>query len=102
MKMIAVFIFSFLTFPILASPQEQYSRNQCLQDLDKASEVLRLNTMIFPNSANAWDSLAEVTLGRGDRDQAIEYYRNALEADPEFTSAARQLEGLLEAQGNNR
>ena len=55
-------------------------------DIDGAAFILRLATKLFPDSANAWDSLAEITLYRGDRDAAIEYYRNALELDPEFSN----------------
>ena len=64
-------------------------------DIDGAAFILRLATKLFPDSANAWDSLAEITLYQGDRDAAIEYYREALELDPEFSNAARRLEKLL-------
>jgi len=33
-------------------------------DLDRAEEILTMNTELFPQSANTWDSLAEITLAR--------------------------------------
>ena len=63
--------------------------------LDRAHAILELNARLFPDSANTWDSLAEITAERGDREGAIELYRKALEVDPDFANAARQLERLL-------
>ena len=62
--------------------------------LDRAQQILEIGTQLFPDSANAWDSFAEITLQRGDRELAIEYYKKALEVDPEFANAAEQLETL--------
>ena len=65
-------------------------------DLKRAAFILRLATELFPESANTWDSLAELNLYQENRDAAIEYYRKALEVDPGFTNAAQQLQKLLE------
>ncbi|MCH7548077.1 MAG: hypothetical protein IH969_00830 [Candidatus Krumholzibacteriota bacterium] len=62
--------------------------------IERAHEILALATRLFPESANAWDSLGEITLYMGDRDQAIEHYRKALEIDAEFPSAKEQLRKL--------
>jgi tetratricopeptide (TPR) repeat protein len=64
-------------------------------DLDRSEEILRLNTRLFPKSANTWDSLAEVTLYRGNREAALELYRKALQADPDFENAAEQIKKIL-------
>jgi tetratricopeptide (TPR) repeat protein len=64
-------------------------------NLDRSEEILRLNTRLFPKSANTWDSLAEVTLYRGNREAALEFYRKALQADPGFENAAEQIEKIL-------
>jgi len=40
--------------------------------------VLRLNTELYPQSANPWDSLAEATEAAGNREEAISLYRKAL------------------------
>jgi hypothetical protein len=60
----------------------------------EAIEVFRINTGVFPMSANVWDSLGEGLLAAGRRDEAIAAYRRALEIDPEFASAAQALERL--------
>jgi len=64
-------------------------------DLERSQKILGLNTELFPNSANTWDSLAEVTLYAGDRDRALELYRKALEVDPDFTNAVEQIKKIL-------
>lgn len=63
-------------------------------DVERAAVILEYGTQLFPGSANAWDSLAEITLYLGDRERALAYYRKALAADPEFSNAARQVEAL--------
>ena len=64
-------------------------------DLDRSQEILKLNTELFPTSANTWDSLAEVVLYTGDSDTALQLYRKALEVDPTFTNAADNIEKIL-------
>jgi tetratricopeptide (TPR) repeat protein len=61
------------------------------EQFDRARTILEIGTQLFPDSANSWDSLAEITLNSGDREKAIEYYKQALEVDPEFSNAAAQL-----------
>ncbi|MDH4110503.1 MAG: hypothetical protein OEW35_19665, partial [Gammaproteobacteria bacterium] len=67
-------------------------------DIDHSYDVLALNTRLFPRSANAWDSFAEITLHRGDRAAAISLYEKALEVDPGFENARRMIRELQEAQ----
>jgi len=64
-------------------------------DLDQAARILELNTKLFPGSANTWDSFAEITLHLGDYEAALSLYRKALDADPNFTNAANQIEKIL-------
>ena len=40
--------------------------------------AFELLTSKFPNSSNAWDSLAEIWQSIGDKEKAIEYYKAAL------------------------
>jgi tetratricopeptide (TPR) repeat protein len=61
---------------------------------DEAIKLFELNTRLFPQSGNAWDSLAEGHMNRGDREKAILYYRKSLEIDPSNSSAAQILESL--------
>lgn len=62
--------------------------------IDTALEIFRLNTRLFPKEANAWDSLAEACLRKGDREAAVRYYRKALELNPELGSAKAALDRL--------
>ncbi len=61
-----------------------------------AIEVFRINTELYPNEANPWDSLAEAHLRAGDKAMALKYYRKALEIDPDLPSAKRMVEELGE------
>jgi len=65
---------------------------------DRAHQILEIGTQLFPDSANTWDSLADIALRLGDKEKAIEYYRKALEVDPDFSNAADQLEVLTLGQ----
>ena len=63
-------------------------------DLDRAANLLEMNTELFPESANVWDSFAEITLYLGDRERAIDLYEKALEIDPGFTNAAERIQAI--------
>ena len=56
--------------------------------------VLRINTLVYPNSANAFDSLGEVLLAAGQREAGIASYRHALEIDPTFPPSRQALQRL--------
>ena len=64
-------------------------------DLERALDVFEVNTILFPGSANTWDSLAETYLSLGNRDKSIELYRKAIEVDPTFDNARTQLDRIL-------
>ncbi len=49
------------------------------QDFPKAIAVFRLNTELYPDSANTYDSLAEATEASGDKAGAIALYKKALD-----------------------
>ena len=64
--------------------------------VDDAVEVFRWNTEDYPNSWNAWDSLGEVLVRKGDREKAIAAYRKSVELNPASEggkAALRQLTG---------
>lgn len=50
--------------------------------MEAAYFVFQLNTELFPNSANVWDSFAEVNWKSGKKDEAIQFYKKAIELDP--------------------
>ena len=45
-------------------------------------KMFEMCTQAYPNSANAWDSYAEVNVHLGNNDLAIKYYQKALEILP--------------------
>ena len=51
-------------------------------NMDKAIEVLALNTQRFPKSANAWDSLGEAQAMKGDKANAIKNFKKSLSLNP--------------------
>lgn len=59
-----------------------------------AIKTFQLNTQAFPNSGNAWDSLAEVNMNAGQIEAAIKQYKKSLELDPLNTNAIKMLEKL--------
>lgn len=52
------------------------------QNVEGALFVFRLNTQLYPGSANAWDSFAEANWKAGDKEKAVMYYKKAIELDP--------------------
>jgi CubicO group peptidase (beta-lactamase class C family) len=59
-----------------------------------AAEVFRLNTVLYPESSNAYDSYAEACMEIGETDLAIENYRKSLKLNPENINAKKKLEEL--------
>jgi tetratricopeptide (TPR) repeat protein len=59
----------------------------------EAIRIFELNAAAFPNSANAWDSLAEAYMN-GGKELAIGYYRKSLELNPDNTNARETLKRL--------
>jgi len=52
-------------------------------DHQTAIAIFSFVTQLFPDSANAWDSLAEGYLEAGDKEKAKEYYEKAYKMDPD-------------------
>jgi tetratricopeptide (TPR) repeat protein len=67
-------------------------------DTIAAIKVFALNTGSFPQSANAWDSLAEANMTKGDHENAIRCYRVSLELNPDSSNAAQMIEKLMGEQ----
>ncbi len=53
------------------------------ESFQEAIYVFQLNTALFPESANTWDSLAEAYWKSGDLNKAQELYTKAIALDPE-------------------
>lgn len=67
-------------------------------DIDAAIDIFAINTRLFPEVANTWDSLGETYLRKGNREPAIRNYCKSLELDPNNRNAAQMLK-QLEAGG---
>ena len=65
-----------------------------LAKIPQALEILKINTELFPQSFNAFDSLGEVYLAMGDKMLAKENYKRSLELNPNSESAKQALEKL--------
>ncbi|NND80084.1 MAG: hypothetical protein HKN53_09300 [Maribacter sp.] len=56
--------------------------------------VFQMNADLFPDSPNAWDSLAEGYLKAGDKTKASEFYNKAIQMDPNGSTAKNAKEML--------
>jgi tetratricopeptide (TPR) repeat protein len=81
-------------------PRGAFSNERGLSDkeIDDAVKVLELNVEAYPKSANAYDSLGESYMVRGDRALAIANYRRSLGLDPRNANAVEQLKKLGESR----
>src|SRR5690242_20897176 len=70
------------------------------KQFDAAIYIFQLNTKLFPNSANVWDSYAEANWKAGKTDKAIEFYNKAIELDPNGVTGdnARNMLKQIKAQ----
>lgn len=55
--------------------------------MSEAIEIFTLNVAAYPKSGNTYDSLAETYMNSGDKPHAIEFYRMALEVEPNYGNA---------------
>ena len=65
-----------------------------VQNMKDAIKIFKLNTELFPNNANIWDSMGEAYLKNGEKQFAIESYKKALIIDPDFESSIKSLKEL--------
>jgi predicted Zn-dependent protease len=62
--------------------------------MKEAIEVFKLNVVAYPKSGNTYDSLAETYMNTGDKAHAIEFYKLALEVEPNYGNAKAAAELL--------
>lgn len=60
----------------------------------EAIEVMKLQVQLYPNSSNAYDSLAEAYALNDEREMAIRNYKRSLELDPNNKNATMWLNKL--------
>jgi hypothetical protein len=58
---------------------------------DDAVAVFELNTRVFPESWNAWDSLGEALMEAGETEEAIANYERSLELNPNNANAVEMI-----------
>ena len=63
-------------------------------DVDKAIKLFKLNTQLFPDIANCWDSYGEALAESGKKEEAIKAYEKALTIRPNLESAKNALKDL--------
>ncbi len=66
--------------------------------VEDAVAVFELNTRLFPEGFNTWDSLAEAHMTLGHDDEAIRFYTRSLELNPENSNAATMIERIRKAE----
>ena len=59
-----------------------------------AFELFRLNTLLFPESSNVWDSLGEVCYLRGEYARSLEYFRRSVALNPANENGRRWIERI--------
>lgn len=61
---------------------------------NEALKIFKLNTDLYPESANTYDSYAETLAGLGNKKEAIKNYKKAFELNPKNTNAQEQAKKL--------
>lgn len=69
--------------------------------IKEAIFVFTMITQLFPDSPNAWDSLAEGYLKAGDKNKATEFYNKAIAMDPNGPTGKNAREMLKRVNENN-
>lgn len=64
------------------------------KQVEFAIKVFLKNTILYPNSANVYDSLGEAYMIAGNNEQAIKNYERSLDLNPQNTNAFEQLKKL--------
>ena len=61
--------------------------------LTDALEIFKLNTRLYPDSFNTFDSLGECLLLMGKKEEGIKAYNKSLELNPRNENAKKIIEG---------
>jgi len=73
----------------------RFLQNKKIKD---AIQLFKLNTIVYPNSGNVYDSLGEAYLKEGQKDLAIKNYEKSLELNPGNSNARQILRKLKEVK----
>lgn len=69
-----------------------------MKKVTEAIEIFKLNVEMYPQSANAYDSLGEGFMVHGEKDLSIANYKKSVELDPKNTNATAKLAELTGTQ----
>ncbi len=72
----------------------RYNNPHCKLPYSHILHVFQLNTELYPESYNVYDSYGEALLKNGDRDKAIKNYRQSLILNPDSQSGKRVLQEI--------
>jgi cytochrome c-type biogenesis protein CcmH/NrfG len=61
---------------------------------ERAFQVFALNTELFPNSSNSWDSLGECSYNMKKLDLSLRSYKKSLELNPDNKNAKGMIERI--------
>ena len=64
--------------------------------MDKALEIFRLTTTLFPDSFNVYDSYGEALLKAYNKEKAIKMYEKSIELNPKNENGKEVLRQLKE------
>ena len=64
------------------------------KEIKKALEIFKLNTLLFPNDGNVYDSYGEALLNSNNKTEAIKMYKKSLELNPDNENAIEILKSL--------
>ena len=65
----------------------------------EALEIFKVNTELFPDVANTWDSLAEAYSKDGQKEEAVRFYKKTIEVNPRSPAADNSRRMLKELEG---
>ncbi len=63
-------------------------------DLGSAFQVFTLNTILFPNSSNGWDSLGECCYNMKEFKLSLQHYKKSIELDPKNENGRQMIERI--------
>jgi tetratricopeptide (TPR) repeat protein len=63
-------------------------------DVKNALHIFKLNTKLFPESSNTYDSYGEALLKNGNSEEAIKNYKKSIELNPDNQNGIKALEEL--------
>lgn len=63
-------------------------------EVGKALEIFKVNTELYPEIANCWDSYGEALLKAGDKEASLAAYKNALSINPNMESAKAKIKEI--------